>query len=57
VRTCLERIAPRLARGGVMIVDDYDSKSGCRLAVDEYFASRRGEYRLARRSRLHVRRR
>ncbi|HEX8390930.1 MAG TPA: TylF/MycF/NovP-related O-methyltransferase [Longimicrobium sp.] len=54
VRVCLERIAPRLSPGGVMIIDDYDSKSGCRKAVDEYFAARPGEFRLERRSRLHV---
>jgi len=57
VRACLERIAPRLTPGGVLIVDDYDSKSGCRRAVDEYFRGRGAEYRLVRRSRLHVVRR
>ena len=36
--TCLERIAPRLATGGLLIIDDYDAWSGCRRAVDEYFA-------------------
>ena len=54
VRVCLERIAPRLAPGGVMIIDDYDSKSGCRKAVDEYFALRGSDFRLEHRSRLHV---
>lgn len=57
VKVCLERIAPRLAPGGVMIVDDYDAKSGCRRAVDEYFRERGAEYRLVRRARLHVVRR
>jgi predicted O-methyltransferase YrrM len=57
VMTCLERIAPRLVPGGVMIVDDYDSKSGCRRAVDEYFRGRGAEYRLVRRTGLHVTRR
>lgn len=56
VRTCLERIAPRLAPGGVMIIDDYDSKSGCRRAVDEYFHARPGEFEMVRLSRLHIHR-
>ncbi|MCG6119533.1 MAG: TylF/MycF family methyltransferase [Blastomonas sp.] len=54
VRVCLERIAPRLSVGGVMIFDDYDSKSGCRKAVDEYFTDRLDEFRLQRHSRLHA---
>ena len=51
--TCLMRIAPRLSVGGRIIVDDYDTWSGCRIAVDEYFADRRG-YRFERRGRLHI---
>lgn len=38
VMTCLERIAPRLARGGVIVLDDYFDWSGCRKATDEYLA-------------------
>ncbi len=38
VRVCIERIAPRLAPGGVIIFDDYSSYSGCRRAVDEWLA-------------------
>jgi hypothetical protein len=57
VRTCLERLAPRLARGGVLVIDDYLVWSGCRRAVDEYFAPRRHEFRLYWRARLHVERR
>jgi O-methyltransferase len=38
VRTCLERIVPRLVPGGVLVVDDYNDWSGCKSAVDEYFA-------------------
>ena len=30
---------PRLSRGGVLIVDDYGHWDGCRVAVDEYFAT------------------
>jgi hypothetical protein len=54
VRTCLERIAPRLSYGGVLVIDDDDSWSGCRKAVDEYFADKRERYRFIRRSRLHI---
>ena len=34
----LTHLYPRLAPGGVLIVDDYGYWSGCRRAVDEYFA-------------------
>jgi len=33
----LEQLYPRLATGGVLIVDDYGHWQGCREAVDEYF--------------------
>lgn len=36
----LEHLYPRLADGGVLIVDDYGHWEGCRKAVDEYFAER-----------------
>ena len=51
--TCLERIAPLLVPGGRIVLDDYYVWSGCREAVDEYFADRSG-YRLEHRSKLHV---
>jgi hypothetical protein len=35
----LEHLYPRLATGGVLIVDDYGHWEGARQAVDEYFAS------------------
>ena len=35
----LEHLYPRLARGGVLIVDDYGKLSGATKAVDEYFAA------------------
>jgi O-methyltransferase len=54
VLTCLERIEPHLARGGVLVIDDYDHWSGCRKAVDEYFADRRDRYDFVRRARLHI---
>lgn len=36
----LQHLWPRLAVGGVLIVDDYGHFSGARDAVDEYFATR-----------------
>jgi hypothetical protein len=51
--TCLERIAPRLVPGGRIVLDDYYAWSGCRTAVDEYFADR-GGFRLEQRAKLHV---
>jgi asparagine synthase (glutamine-hydrolysing) len=51
--TCLTRIAPLLVSGGRIVLDDYDKWSGCRRAVDEYFADREG-FRFEHRSRLHV---
>jgi O-methyltransferase len=35
----LEHLYPRLARGGVLIIDDYGCWQGARKAVDEYFAN------------------
>ncbi|HEX3235330.1 MAG TPA: TylF/MycF/NovP-related O-methyltransferase [Gemmatimonadales bacterium] len=54
VRICLERIEPQLSPGGVLVIDDYEHWSGCRKAVDEYFADKRDRYRFIRRSRLHI---
>ena len=56
VKTCLERIEPHLSRGGVLVIDDYDHWSGCRKAVDEYFADKRDRYGFVRGARLHIRR-
>jgi O-methyltransferase len=36
----LEQLYPRLAEGGVLIVDDYGHYEGARRAVDEFFTSR-----------------
>jgi O-methyltransferase len=52
-RTCLERIAPLVVPGGRIVLDDYYKWSGCRTAVDEYFAGR-DEFRLEQRAKLHV---
>lgn len=55
--TCLERIVPRLVRGGRLVIDDYDAWSGCRKAVDDYFATRSDEFAFERRARMHIVRR
>jgi asparagine synthase (glutamine-hydrolysing) len=52
--TCLSRIAPRIVPGGRLVIDDYDAWSGCRKAVDEYFASRGEEFKFERQARMHV---
>ena len=54
VLTCLQRIEPRLIQGGALIIDDYDDWSGCRAAVDDYFAGRQSEFDFVQRSRLHI---
>jgi hypothetical protein len=53
VMVCLERLWPRLVPGGVLVVDDYEDWSGCRNAVDDFFATR-GDAEFQRRSRLHI---
>jgi Macrocin-O-methyltransferase (TylF) len=52
-KICLTRIAPLLPPGGRIVLDDYYAWSGCRAAVDEYFAGRDGFHR-EHRTRLHV---
>jgi O-methyltransferase len=54
VRTCLERIGPRLTPGGVMVIDDYFYWSGCRTAVDEFLAANPDDYTTVRQTRLHI---
>ena len=51
--TCLTRIAPLLVPGGRIVLDDYNAWSGCRTAVDEYFADRAG-FRLRPGAKMHV---
>jgi asparagine synthase (glutamine-hydrolysing) len=51
--TCLTRIAPLLVPGGRLVLDDYYAWSGCRAAVDEFFADREG-FRFVHRAKLHV---
>lgn len=54
VMTCLTRIEPHLMRGGVLVIDDYDAWSGCRKAVDQYFADKASQYNFVREARLHI---
>jgi asparagine synthase (glutamine-hydrolysing) len=54
VMTCLRRIEPHLVPGGALVIDDYDDWSGCRKAVDEYFADNKDRYQFVWKSRLHV---
>lgn len=39
-KVCLENLYDLVARGGVVIVDDYDRWQGCRTAVDEFMRQR-----------------
>ena len=54
VRTCLERLVPLLVQHGVLVIDDYDAWSGCRRAVDEYFADKKDAFTFRKRARLHI---
>lgn len=54
VMWCLEQIAPNLVVGGALVIDDYEAWSGCRKAVDEYFADKRDAFTFTMQSRLHI---
>ena len=54
VMTCLERIEPHLAVGGVLAIDDYYDWSGCRSAVDDYFADKRERFHFTDATPLHI---
>ena len=54
VYTCLTQLEPRLAVGGVLVIDDYEAWSGCRKAVDDYFETKKEGYRFDTKSRLHI---
>ncbi len=56
VMVCLQRIEPRLVMQGCLVIDDYSHWSGCRKAVDEYFADKQPRYQFTQTSRLHIRR-
>ena len=57
VMLCLERITPYLIPGGILVIDDYEDWSGCKRAVDDYFAGRRAEFKFVQRTKLHIERR
>lgn len=44
VLVCLKQIVPHLTLGGLLIIDDYNDWSGCKQAVDEYFADKQEEF-------------
>ncbi|MGD0915987.1 MAG: TylF/MycF/NovP-related O-methyltransferase [Thermodesulfobacteriota bacterium] len=54
VMTCLERIEPFLTPGGIFVIDDYYTWSGCTKAVDEYFSDKRNKFEFVNKSRLHI---
>ncbi len=54
VSVCLQRITPMLVRGGTLVIDDYSDWSGCRAAVDEYFADMRDQFDFVTKTRLHI---
>jgi asparagine synthase (glutamine-hydrolysing) len=57
VYVCLQRIVPMLVRGGTLVIDDYNAWSGCRAAVDEYFADKQDLFDFVTKTRLHIVRR
>jgi predicted O-methyltransferase YrrM len=54
VMVCLQQIVPNLAKGGTLVIDDYYSWSGCKTAVDDYFAACKSEFEFVQKSRLHI---
>ena len=46
VKTCLERVFPKLVVGGSIILDDYHDWGGCRKATDEYLLKVPGQFSL-----------
>lgn len=57
VRICIERVAPHLSLGGIIIFDDYSSYSGCRRAVDEWLERDGSLEKIFHRRSLGIRRR
>lgn len=54
VMVCLERIVPMMVQGGILVIDDYNHWSGCRKAVDTYFADKKELFLFEKKSRLHI---
>jgi O-methyltransferase len=38
IRVCLEHFYLTLVKGGVVVLDDYGYRTGCRKATDEFLA-------------------
>ena len=41
VKFCLEKLFDKVVTGGYIVIDDYSSHKGCKLAVDEFSKSRK----------------
>ena len=54
VMICLEEITPQLVAGGILVIDDYYSWSGCRQAVDDFFTASKHLFHFDHKSRLHI---
>ena len=54
VKTCLERIFPRLSIGGTIVIDDYHAWTGCRMAVNEFLSKNSDQIKQFVKSRLHL---
>ena len=37
----LNLLYPKLSKGGILIIDDYNTWNGCKKAVDEYFKNKK----------------
>jgi asparagine synthase (glutamine-hydrolysing) len=49
VKLCLAELAPRMAKGAVLVLDDYADWEGCRRAADEFLAANPA-FRMTRRT-------
>ena len=47
VKVCLNCLFPRMARGGVVIVDDYRTWDGCSRAVHDYLSEQKSAVRIS----------
>lgn len=54
VMISLERIAPYLTVGGVLIINDYYCYSGCKKAVYDYFYDKKVDFNFVHRERLVI---
>jgi hypothetical protein len=46
VQICIDEIAPRISKGGVMVFDDYSSYDGCKKAVDQFLAENKSNFKV-----------